>query len=175
MDVAESYFLRAEGVLRGWNMGGPTAQQFYEDGIKVSLKANGVVAGVDAYLQSTGTQIAYVDPKRPDYNSPPLTDVTVKWDEGATFERKLEQIITQKWIAMFPEGTEAWSEFRRTGYPKLYHIMSPQNPLLPLGTFIKRLTYPDLVANASKNAYTEAVSKYLEGKDLETTKFYWMK
>ena len=28
VDVAESYFLKAEGALRGWNMGG-TAQKFY--------------------------------------------------------------------------------------------------------------------------------------------------
>ena len=33
---------------------------------------------------------------------------------------KLQKIITQKWIANFPEGQEAWSEFRRTGYPKLF-------------------------------------------------------
>ena len=35
---------------------------------------------------------------------------------------KLQKIITQKWIAGFPEGQEAWSEYRRTGYPKLFRI-----------------------------------------------------
>lgn len=174
VDVAESYFLRAEGVLRGWNMGGGTAQSFYENGIRTSIKANGVT-GADAYLQSTSTQLAYVDPKRADYNSPPLSDVTVKWDEALGFEKKLEKIITQKWIAMFPEGTEGWSEFRRTGYPKLYSIMAPQNPLLPLGTFIKRLTYPVTVASSSQKSYDEAVGAYLGGKDDENVKFYWMK
>jgi len=175
VDGAESYFLRAEGTLRGWNMGdGKTVQQWYEDGIKASFKLTGA-SGVDAYLESTSTQLPYVDPKRPDYNSPALSDVTVKWDDAATFEQKLEKIIVQKWIAVFPEGTEAWSEFRRTGYPKLYYIMAPQNPLLPLGTYIKRLTYPVLVATSSKGAYDAAVSAYLGGKDDENVKFYWMK
>ena len=173
MDGAESYFLRAEGALRGWTMGG-TSQFFYEEGIKMSIKNNGV-SGADTYLQSTSTQLPYVDPKRPDYNSPALSDVTVKWDEGLPMEKKLEKIITQKWITMFPEGTEGWSEFRRTGYPKLYSIMSPQNPLLPLGTFIKRLTYPTAVVSSSQAQYNTAVAAYLGGKDDENVKFYWMK
>jgi hypothetical protein len=174
VDGAESYFLKAEGVLRGWNMGGGTAQSFYEDGVKASITLNGA-AGADVYLQSTSTQLAYVDPKRPDYASAPLTTNVVKWDEGAAFETKLEKIITQKWIAVFPEGTEGWSEFRRTGYPKQYFIMSPQNPALPLGTFIKRLTYPSSVVSSSQNAVNAAVAAYLGGVENEATKFYWMK
>lgn len=173
VDGAESYFLRAEGALKGWNMGGGTPQSFYEAGVRASLKLNAVSEG--DYLNSTSTQLAYKDPKRPDYDSPALSNVTVKWDEAATAEQKLEKIITQKWIAVFPEGTEAWSEFRRTGYPKLYPIMSSQNPLLPMGTFIKRLTYPVAVASSSKAAYDAAVAAHLGGQDTEATKFYWMK
>jgi hypothetical protein len=174
VDLAESYFLKAEAAMRGWNMGGGSAQQFYEDGVRASIAANGVT-GADTYLQSTTPQLAYVDPKRPDYNSPALTTNFVKWEEAANFETKLEKIITQKWIAVFPEGTEGWSEFRRTGYPKQYHIMAPQNPLLPLGTFIKRLTYPTSVVTSSQNAYNEAVTAYLGGKEDESVKFYWIK
>lgn len=174
VDGAESYFLRAEGTLRGWNMGGGTVQEWYENGIRASYKLTGA-SGVDAYLTSTSTQLPYVDPKHPTYNSPKLSDVTVKWDDAATFEQKLEKIILQKWIAVFPEGTEAWAEFRRTGYPKLYYIMAPKNPLLPLGTYIKRLTYPVLVAASSKGAYDAAVAAYLGGHDDENVKFYWMK
>jgi hypothetical protein len=53
--------------------------------------------------------------------------------------------------------------------------MASKNPLLPLGTFIKRLTYPVLVATSSKAAYDAAVTAYLGGKDDENVKFYWMK
>ena len=43
MTAAESYFLRAEGALRGWNMGG-TAQQLYNQGIAASFIENGLAA-----------------------------------------------------------------------------------------------------------------------------------
>ncbi len=173
VDGAESYFLKAEGALRGWNVGG-TAQSLYEEGIRASFTLNGA-GGVDAYLNSTSTQAAYVDPANASLNSEPLTSNTVKWDEAGSFDNKLEKIITQKWIALFPEGTEAWSEFRRTGYPAQYAIAFPTNPRLPKGTFIKRLTYPNLVASSSKAAYDAAVTAYLQGKDEPDIKFYWMK
>src|SRR3546814_3461343 len=38
---------------------------------------------------------------------------SIKWDEGASNSAKLERIITQKWIAIFPDGDEAWAEYRR--------------------------------------------------------------
>lgn len=172
VDGAESYFLRAEGALRGWDMGG-TPKELYEQGVKASLTLNGA-SGADEYLQSTSTQIAYVDPNSAANNSAPLSDVTVKWDESLGFEKKLEKIIMQKWITMFPEGTEAWSEFRRTGYPKLYHILASANPLLPTGTYIKRLTYPVTVVSSSQAQYDAAVKAYL-GRDDEDVTFYWMK
>ena len=34
----------------------------------------------------------------------------------------MERLITQKWIAMFPNGQEGWSEIRRTGYPKVFPL-----------------------------------------------------
>ena len=32
----------------------------------------------------------------------------------------LERIITQKYLAIYPDGQEAWSEYRRTGYPHIF-------------------------------------------------------
>ena len=39
--ASEAYFLRAEGALNGWNMGG-TAQALYEKGIETSLREHGI-------------------------------------------------------------------------------------------------------------------------------------
>ena len=73
MKVAEGYFLRAEGALRGWSMGG-SAKDLYEEGIRISIKNElaykGSIAGVtsisdaeiDAYLNGTSGQIDFVDP-----------------------------------------------------------------------------------------------------------------
>src|ERR1700761_4139835 len=42
MNASESFFLRAEGALRGWNMGGGSAQTFYEQGVTESFADRGV-------------------------------------------------------------------------------------------------------------------------------------
>lgn len=171
MDVAESYFLRAEGALMGWEMGG-SAKQFYEEGIRASFASNGV-GGVDDYLNnSTGTQLPYVDPYNPINNISPLSTITVQWEESDTMERKLERIITQKWIAMYPDGQEAWSEFRRTGYPRLYPIVENHSDL-PQGEFIKRIPYPTSITNSSQNSVSEAVSTHLGGEDKISTRLWW--
>ena len=47
----------------------------------------------------------------------------------------LERIITQKWIAGFPNGLEAWCDFRRTGYP---YIFPPFNNLSAQGVDSER-------------------------------------
>ncbi|MGL1204142.1 SusD/RagB family nutrient-binding outer membrane lipoprotein, partial [Vibrio parahaemolyticus] len=55
--------------------------------------------------------------------SPYLSTITIKWDPAATKAQMLERIITQKWLAMYPDGQEAWSEVRRTRYPKLFPVV----------------------------------------------------
>jgi hypothetical protein len=77
MATAEAYFLRAEGALLGWNMGG-TAKDLYEAGITNSMKQWGVVdaAVIQAYINSTSTPI----PPNDFLNSPALTNIPVKFD-----------------------------------------------------------------------------------------------
>jgi hypothetical protein len=172
MDVAESYFLRAEGALRGWDMGG-SANDFYEEGIRVSFNANGVGGAEDYLNNNTATPIAYVDPLNSENNADPMTSITIQWEEADTFEQKLERIITQKWIAMYPEGQEAWSEFRRTGYPQLWPVVENFNDDIPDGEFIKRIPYPTSITSASVQAVQEAVSQYLDGEDSAGTPLWW--
>ena len=75
MYAAEAYFLRAEGALNGWNMGG-TAQELYEQGITTSLKEWKITdaAVVSNYIQSSAV------PAAPDdfVNSPAVSDAPVK-------------------------------------------------------------------------------------------------
>ena len=136
MNRAEASFLQAEGVLRGWNMGGGTAQSYYEEGIRNSFESveeratshNWLTASVmqnadvEVYINGTTAQIDYVDPHNSLNNIKAVNKVPVKFMTGGTQEEQLEQIITQKWIAGFPEGLNAWAEYRRTGYPHLFPI-----------------------------------------------------
>ncbi len=176
MEAAEVYFLRAEGALRGWNMGG-TAQQLYNEGIKASLKfrVNASDAVVDAYVNSTKLPAKPLDRfGNPDSrNSPPVTDIPVKYDLTGSFERQLEQIITQKWLALFPmNDTEAWAERRRTGYPRGYAIIQSDNPALTRTQLARRLIYPPNSYSTNKAA-TEAALALLGGPDTYATRLWW--
>ena len=39
--------------------------------------------------------------------------------DNVTYNGTVEQIITQKWVASFTNATEAWNDYKRTGYPVL--------------------------------------------------------
>ena len=129
--AAESYFLLAEAKLR-WNIGSESVQSLYEKGIRCSmeneLSYRGKYAGVteyapgaiDAYINGTTGQADFVNPGDASLNHAAMSSLCVKWDEGATNEQKLERIITQKFLALFPLSNEAWAEQRRTGYPKFF-------------------------------------------------------
>ena len=177
MKVAESYFLRAEGALRGWNMGGD-AKTFYEQGIKVSFDEYNIPAEkYAAYIaDDKGVAADHVDPFNPENNIKGLDKMTVKWDEGASKEDKLHKIINQKWIAMFPEGQEAWSEFRRTGYPKLFPVANNFSGSveggIADGEFVKRLRFTRDERN-SNGPEVENARKMLNGADNEGTRLWW--
>ena len=133
MKMSEVCFLRAEGALRGWNMGG-TAQSFYEQGIRTAYlevrnyKENEYTKHVEQYLNVNAPKgIAYVDPQGLTPDMPSVTKIGVKWNEGDSKETKLEKIITQKYIASFPYSYESWVDLRRTGYPKLFPILNTEH------------------------------------------------
>lgn len=176
MEAAEVFFLRAEGALRGWNMGG-TAQFFYNEGIKASIKFRTTAsdAVIDAYINSTNKPSKPLDRfGNPDArNSPPVTDIPVLYETAGSFERQLEQIITQKWLALFPmNDTEAWAERRRTGYPRGYAIIQSDNPALTRTQLARRLIYPPNSYSTNKAA-TEAALTLLGGPDTYATRVWW--
>ena len=127
LKTAEVLFCMAEGALRGWNMAGRSAQDLYEAGVTYCFTDNGLTA--DEALEYLAQEdsalpvVDYVDPYDSDNNAAARVKVGVKWNEGDNPELKLEKIITQKWIAAFPLGAEAWTTFRRTGYPRLIPVL----------------------------------------------------
>src|SRR5690625_6497609 len=112
MRASEFYLLRAEGALRGYSNMGVTPKELYEEGIRKSIEEWGVASGaeIESYITSTNTPAPYETSFDASWNLPPLSDIPVAWDEGGDFERNLEQSITQKWIALYPEGMEAYAE-----------------------------------------------------------------
>jgi hypothetical protein len=83
-----------------------------------------------------------------------------------------ENIITQKWIALFGQGIEAWTELRRTGYP----VMPPADPQAKFqndGILPTRLGYPstEYSLNAEKVSETATLNG---GPDNMKTKLWWV-
>jgi hypothetical protein len=169
MYAAESYFSLAEAALNGWNVGG-TAQQFYEQGITTSMNQWGITdpTAIQNYIQSTSTPI----PPNDYLNSPAVATIPVKFAADAATQR--QQILTQKWLALFPDGIDAWAELRRTGYPVLYPVVESDNPDVPANTMISRWPWEEDEYNTNANA-VQAALPLLGGPDKVSTHVWWNK
>lgn len=145
LNAAEVYFLRSEAARTGLSV--EDAQAMYSAGIQASLEQYGVDAGVTAmYLASAAGTLS-----------------------GPTEEDDLENIIVQKYLAMYNQGTEAWAEYRRTGYPKIWtgNDLGSTNGAIP-----RRLTYPTSEYSLNNANVTEAASR-LSGGDKMLSRIWW--
>ena len=182
MKMSEVDFLRAEGAVRGWNMGG-SAQYFYERGIRNGYiyertyedAVNNYTSMMTDYMaQTTATPYIYHDPLGNVDDEPSVTKIGVKWDESDSQETKLEKIITQKYIAGFPYSFEAWTDLRRTGYPKLFPVLNADegDGTLKYGDIIRRAPFPD-TDDASVADIIETGLDALGGEDWQSTRLWW--
>ena len=128
LGYSESLFLKAEAALRGWTGKDLTlsTENYFKAGVKASM---------DYYQIDKAQASSYIDGLK-------------VWKEGVFAsgdkERILEAIITQKWMAVFPNGNEGWAEFRRTDYPVLANQLSNMSGGdVPDGKNIKRIFYPN--------------------------------
>lgn len=173
MTAAEIAFLRAEAALAGYNAGG-SAEEFYNMGITLSMQDRiGADQGaIDAYIASANTPAAVLD----NVDSPPVADIPVAFDNAGSQERQLEQIITQKWIALYPDGWEAYAEKRRTGYPKTYPLLFSDNLDVAADEIFRRMTFVDQEFSNNRAA-TEAAAALseLSGGDKNSTRVWWDK
>lgn len=170
MNAAEVSFLKAEAALRGWIQG--SAKEYYENGIRLSFDQYGVADVEDYFANTTLRPQQYVDPKGAYNYSGKISTVTIAWDESAEFETSLERIITQKWIANFPYGVEAWSEFRRTGYPQLMNVVINNSAVVNSDTKACRLPYPQEEYTSNYDNLLN-ILPLLGGPDNMATKLWW--
>jgi len=139
LTYSEVLFLEAEAAQRGW-IGG-SADSLYTAAIRASMKQYGVSdSASNAYLSDT---------VRVRYN--PATGLT--------------QIAYQKWVSMFMQGMEAWTEVRRTQVPTLV-----PGPNAVLAKIPERLPYADneLVLNKANVDAAVAAQHFTNSTDLQT-------
>ncbi len=188
-NAAEATFLRAEYELR-WGSA-ETARTLYEEAVALSFEERGA-SGAEAYVRDNLRRPAdYVDPLEAGNDSPAAGTITVAWetpdeeaekaDREAVAERNLERIITQKWIAIFPLGVEAWSEYRRTGYPRLLPAIADKSGgTVDLARGARRLPYP-IEEYQQNNANLQAAIRTLDAEqkngnrsgDVMGTRVWW--
>jgi hypothetical protein len=171
MTASEVYFLRAEGALRGWGDMGGTAEQLYDEGIKLSLEdqTSASASEINAYIKSVNKPVALND----QWNSPPVSNIPVKFEYGASFETNLDQIITQKWLSFYPNGLEAYNDRRRTGYPKLYPIIQSLNPNIPNDGIVRRMGFVTSEYDNNHEAVENAIKLLQTHKDNHETRVWW--
>lgn len=150
MGYAEVCFILAEAKERGWNVSG-TAAGWYDAGITASMNEWGITDGgvISAYLLQTGVQ----------YDSVPGG-----WRQ---------KIGVQKWLALFMQGVQGWTEWRRLDFDKLRYPVDdplgdfPDNLKAPL-----RIPYPSNEQGVNGANYTAAIG-LLGGPDKLSTRVWW--
>ena len=81
--------------------------------------------------------------------------------------KKLETIITQKYIALYL-NPEVWVDYRRTGYPALTPATGGATAINPDGQIPRRFAYPNSEVNLNPNLP-------VKNSNLQTPKLWWDK
>lgn len=122
-------FMQAEAVLSLGVAG--TAQTFYQEGIRASMLKAGVAAtDITAYFTANPTVVTL----------------------SGSAQNQLRQVMTQKWIANFGIGLEAYDDYRRTNLPALSQVLNPSGDD---GTRPVRLPYTDNEIQRNPNITTQ--------------------
>lgn len=144
MSYAEVLFLKAEAAARGFIGGDP--RMYYEDAIRVHMDRYDISsAAIDAYLAQPRIQY---DPAR-----------------------GLEQIAVQMWLALYDQGPEAYSHWRRTHVPNL----TPARDNLNSDRIPVRFPYPVSEQSVNSVNLSDAMQRQgLGGADAQwNTPLWW--
>jgi hypothetical protein len=145
--AAYTYLNRAEAAALGWTS--ETAATMLANAINTSA-AQWIPAPTAAQTTAIAT-----------YTAARVTDAT---------PAMMKQVIgEEKWVALFPNGAEAWAEQRRTGFPALL----PAPDALNDGTIPSRVRYPQTEFNVNAINYANGVATLLPATDHNYTKLWW--
>lgn len=152
LSYAEAELMQAEAALRGWGDG--DAKQHFELGVAAALQHLTLLAA-DAQIMEADIA-AYIDG----------LDFSVE-----NMEQAMEMIHSQYWAATFLNELEAYSNWRRTGYPKLTPANFPGN--VTNGVTPRRLRYPQKEYAVNADNLEVAIAR--QGKDAFVTRVWWDK
>jgi hypothetical protein len=127
--------------------------------LKAEAAHKGYISGDANAFYQAGITSSMADNDISSFTLPSLT---------GTDEDQFEQICVQKWLGLYCQGIEAWTEWRRTGYPELSPAIDAVLDEIP-----SRWTYPATEQSLNSENYNAAIAN--QGTDLLTTKVWWNK
>jgi hypothetical protein len=152
MSYSQVQFLLAEAANENYITNNPavtatesTSEIYFRNGVIANFEFNGLTV-----------------PQGLAYASQPSFDY-------ATTISGREIIAEQVWLSLYGQGFEAWTEWRRTGFPALSPAVgaNPQVVVIP-----RRLTYPEKEPSVNQANYSAAVAT-ITGGDKLSSRLWW--
>ncbi len=147
MTASYVYLNRAHAAALGWT--GEDANEMLEQGIVMSYETLDAHFGTDI----SGDAAAYAAARVADVGTVGL----------------LQVIAEEKWVSLFGQGFDAWTEWRVTGFPTL----SPATDFLNDGTIPRRYLYPTEESQLNASRYDEGVSRLSPASDRNSSRVWW--
>ncbi len=156
LTYAQTEFLLAEAAARGWSVGS-SASAHYTNGLIAAMQTYSTLNSAGAISPSVATAYAAANPL--DISSP---------------DNSLKQINTQYWVltGTIFDFDEAWSNWRRSGYPELTPVNYPGN--FTNGTIPRRQAYPTGEASTNPVNYKTGIAN-LQSGDTYASRVWWDK
>lgn len=164
MSSSEVQFILAEAAVRKWTT--PlTAKKHYN---------NGVTQAINFTFKYTPTEYQHGRVVDNSYIQSYLNGAA-SFNESATAEQQIEQIMKQKYIASFIQlKRNAYYDYRRTGYPKI-----PINPVTNMNDnpnkMPMRWMYPEREYSYNRENIEEAIKRQFGGSDSPTDIMWLLK
>jgi hypothetical protein len=144
MSYDEIQFYLAEASARGWNAGGATTEQLYN---------NAIAASFASWSVPTDSLTKY------------MAEPEVAWTTAQGDWK--QKIGTQEWLAFYIRGLEGYTTWRRLDYP----VLNIPESITQYNEIPKRYTYPVNEQTLNRESWQAASDKI--GGDLLTTPVFW--
>lgn len=152
MSAAEGHFLLAEAAIRGWYSG--DAASSYSNGVRAAMRQWSLYGtGGAISTDKIDTYLAYNPFK-----------------SAGSFEEKLEQISTQRWVLGYLDQIENFANWRRTGYPTLIPTNYPGN--ITGGRIPRRYIVPEQEETLNKQNFLDAKARQ-SGDNTLLSRVWW--
>lgn len=153
LTASEMHLLLAEAAIRGWYSGNAATE--YGEAVRSAM----------GQLSLFGPSAIIPSDKIEGYLA------ANPFNSAGTFEQQLEQISTQKWVSLFLDFYEVFSNWRRTGYPALTPTNYPGN--VTGGQIFRRFTVPITEDIRNQANFQESLTRQGYQKDNDILSRVW--